>query len=69
MADRDSTPLTAQEIGEVRAMLAARRWWAGLWDRLTVIADRVKVIGVLAPWVLVFAYLVAGERLREFLGW
>ena len=69
MRKHRTDPLDPDEIAEVRAMIEARRMWRAFWAFLALWADRLKVLGVLGPWGLVVAYLVAGERLWELLGW
>ena len=61
-------PLDTSEIKEVRAILAARRWWRGFWQGLSILADRFKVIGGLAPWIIGF-WLLFGERIQEVIKW
>lgn len=61
-------PLTGDESAEVREVLYERAWRRTFWAKAKELAERGKLIVTLAPWAWVL-YLVAGERLREFLGW
>lgn len=69
MSEESRDPLTPEETAEVREILQQRRFWKSLWKVLATLADRLKIIITLLPWLLsIFAFFNA-DKIREYFGW